>query len=83
MSKSLNSTTENHIQHNPVITNPLTNSLLPWMEISGSPFSVSTGGSYPFLYHMDITDSCLGRESTGFLSSLTASCQAPTMTTWC
>jgi len=60
VSKSLNSTMENHIQHNPVITNPLTNSLLPWMEISGSPFSVSTGGSYPFLYHMDITDSCLG-----------------------
>merc|ERR1719510_2157252 len=60
VSKSLNSTIENHIQHNPVITNPLTNSLLPWMEISGSPFSVSTGGSYPFLSYMDISNSCLG-----------------------
>merc|ERR1712066_128133 len=60
VSKDPGSTTENHIQHNPVVVNPLTNTLLPWMEISGSPFSVSTGGSYPFLYYMDITNSCLG-----------------------
>ena len=60
MSKSLNSTVENHIQHNPVIINPLTGHLLPWMEISGSPFDVFTSGSYPFLYYMDITNSCLG-----------------------
>ena len=62
MSKSLNSTTENHIQHNPVIINPLTGKLLPWMEISGSPFDVYTSGTYPFLYYMDITNSCLGTD---------------------
>jgi len=60
VSKSPSSNTENHIQHNPVVTNPLTNTLLPWMEISGSPFSVSTGGTYPFLSYMDISNSCLG-----------------------
>jgi len=60
VSKSLNSTRENHIQHNPVIINPLTGHLLPWMEISGSPFEVFTSGYYPFLYYMDITNSCLG-----------------------
>ena len=40
----------------------LTGKLLPWMEISGSPFEVYTSGTYPFLYYMDITNSCLGSD---------------------
>jgi len=62
VSKTPQTTTQNHIQHNPMLINPMTNSLIPWMEISGSPFSVSCPqcGSYPFLYYLDITNSCLG-----------------------
>ena len=56
--------TQNHIQHNPVVTNPVSDGLTPWMEISGSPFNVSTGGVYPFRTYMDISNSCLGRAAT-------------------
>ena len=35
VSKGSGSTTENRLQHNPMVTNPLTGSLIPWMEISG------------------------------------------------
>ena len=35
VSKGSGSITENRLQHNPMVTNPLTGSLIPWMEISG------------------------------------------------
>jgi len=61
VSKSPYSNRENHIQHNPVVINPLTNTLIPWMEISGSPFSIQTDGSGGVTNtYMDVSNSCLG-----------------------
>merc|ERR1711874_20504 len=61
MSASKRSSIENHIQHNPVVINPLTNTLIPWMEVSGSPFSILTGGSGGITNsYLDISNSCLG-----------------------
>ena len=46
VSKGSGSITENRLQHNPMVTNPLTGSLTPWMEISGESHLLSPWQAY-------------------------------------
>lgn len=64
LTNSSSNSKAHHIQYNPVMINPLTNSMSSWFEMPGSNFSLDTffddPDSQPWTYYLDLENACLG-----------------------